>query len=142
MKRLAYCESIRFHSPHQDQAEISQTGKSIEATRERKDKLFLGLLEAACLGLQVCQPTILPHMGILSYKGKYDLNKHLEAKNQQGRYYQRIFQLPNPLLLEQIILQKGRIIHDKEELVIDIEKKISSLKLGGDKILPQEGRRR
>ena len=80
-------------------------------------------------------------MGILSHKGKYDSNKHLEAKNPQGRYYQRIFQLSNPLLHGEIILQKGRIILDKEEPVVNKEKKISSLKLGGDKILPQEGRR-
>ena len=80
-------------------------------------------------------------MGILSHKGKYDSNKRLEAKNPQGRYYQLIFQLLNPLLQGEIILQKGRIILDKEELVVDKEKKISSLKLGGDKILPQEGRR-
>ena len=33
------------------------------------------------------------------------------------------------------------MILDKEELVVDKEKKISSLKLGGDKILPGEGRR-
>ena len=38
-------------------------------------------------------------------------------------------------------MEKGKIIHDKEELVYDKENKISSLKLGGDKILPQEGRR-
>ena len=58
----------------------------------------------------------------------------------QEGYYQRIFQLSNPLLLGEIILQKGKIIPDKEELVVDKEKKISSLKLGGDKIIPQEGR--
>ena len=40
-----------------------------------------------------------------------------------------------------IILEKGKIIPDKEELVVDKEKKISSLILGGDKILPQEERR-
>ena len=38
-------------------------------------------------------------------------------------------------------MQKGKIIPDKEELVVDKENKISSLKLGGDKILPQKGRR-
>ena len=66
--------------------------------------------------------------------GKFVMNKHLEDENLQNRYYQRIFQLPNPLLLEEIIL-------DKEMTVLDKEKEISSLKLGGDKILLQEGRR-
>ena len=62
-------------------------------------------------------------------------------ENPQKQYYQRIFQLPNLLLLREIILEKGKIIRDKEELVVDKEKKISSLKLGGNKILPQEGMR-
>ena len=52
------------------------------------------------------------------------MNKHLEAKNPQNRYYQRIFHLPNPLLLEEIVLDKGRIISDKEELSVDKEKQI------------------
>ena len=67
------------------------------------------------------------------------MNKHLEAENPQKQYYQQIFQLPNPSLLEEIILEKGNIISNKEELVVDKEKKISSLKLGRDKILPQKG---
>ena len=70
------------------------------------------------------------------------MNKHPEAENPQKRYYHRIFQLPNPSLIGEIILKKGKIIPDKKELVIYKEKKISSLKLGEDKILPQEGRRR
>ena len=139
------CETTQFHSPHQDQADTSQMKESIEAVRETKDKLFQGLLKAACLGLQFSQLTILPHMekpAIHSTPyGKYVMNKHLETENPQKRYYQRIFQLPNPPLLGEIILEKGKIILDKEELVVDKEKKISSLKIGGDKILPQEGRR-
>ena len=71
----------------------------------------------------------------------YVTNKHIEVENPQKRYYQRIFQLLNPSHLVEIILEKGKIILDKEELVFDKENKISSLKLGGDKILPQEGRR-
>ena len=59
------------------------------------------------------------------------MNKHLEAENPQKQYYHRIFQLSNPLLLGEIILDKGRIVPDKE-------KDISSLKLGGHKILLQE----
>ena len=35
----------------------------------------------------------------------------------------------------------GKIILGKEELVVDKKKKISSLELEEDKILPQEGRR-
>ena len=35
-------------------------------------------------------------------------------------------------------MKKGKIILDKEELVVNKEKKISYLKLEGDKILPQE----
>ena len=126
-------------------------GESIEAARESKDKLFQGLLEAARLGLQVCQPAILLHMGkptdhSTSYGnsilyGKNATNKHLEAENLKKQYYQLIFQLPNPSLLGEIILEKGKIIPEKEELVVDKENKISSLKLGGDKILSQEGRR-
>ena len=73
--------------------------------------------------------------------GKYVTNKNLEAENRQKRYYQRIFQLLSPSLLGEIILEKGKIITDKEEIVVDKEKDISSLKLRGDKILPQEGRR-
>ena len=69
------------------------------------------------------------------------MNKHPKAKNPQKRYYQRILQLSNPLLVGEIILEKKKIIFDKEELVVDTEMKISSLKLGGDKILPREGRR-
>ena len=61
-------------------------------------------------------------------------------ENLQKRYYQQIFQPLNHLLLGEIILNKGKIIPYKEELVVDKETKISSLKLGGDKILPQEGR--
>ena len=38
-------------------------------------------------------------------------------------------------------MEKGKIIYDKEELVVDKEKKIFSLKLEGDKILSQEGKR-
>ena len=64
------------------------------------------------------------------------MNKHPKAKNPQKRYYQ----LSNPLLVGEIILGKRKIIFDKEELVVDTERKISSLKLG-DKILPREGRR-
>ena len=64
------------------------------------------------------------------------MNKHLEEENPQNRYYQQIFQLLNPLLLRVIILEKGRIISDKEELVVDKERKISSPKGGGDRILP------
>ena len=56
--------------------------------------------------------------------GKYVSNEHIEAKNPQKRSYQRIYQLLNPSLI-------GEMIPDKE-------KKISSLKLRGDKILPQE----
>ena len=55
------------------------------------------------------------------------MNKHLEAENPQKQYYQRIFQFPNPLLLEEIILDKGRLIPDKEELVFDKEREISFL---------------
>ena len=68
--------------------------------------------------------------------GKHVSNKHLEAENLQGRYYQWIFKLPNLLLLVEIIMQKGKIVLDKEELAFDKEKKIPSLKLGEDKILP------
>ena len=67
------------------------------------------------------------------------MNKHLEVENTQKRYYHRIFQLSNPSLLEEIIMENGKTIFDKEELVVDKEKNISSLKLGRDKILPQEG---
>ena len=38
-------------------------------------------------------------------------------------------------------MEKGKIIPDKEELVVDKEKKIFSLKQGEDKILPREGRK-
>ena len=69
------------------------------------------------------------------------MNKHPKAENPQKRYYQRMLQLSNPLLVREIILEKRKIIFDKEELVVDTERKISSLKLGGDKILPREGRR-
>ena len=57
--------------------------------------------------------------------GKFVTNKYLEAENPQKRYYQRIFQLPNPLILREIILYKGKIIPDKEELVVDMEKHIN-----------------
>ena len=60
------------------------------------------------------------------------MNKHLEVENPQNRYYQKIFQLPNPLLLGEIIMDKGRI-------VLDMEKESSSLKLRGGKILLREG---
>ena len=53
------------------------------------------------------------------------MNKHLEVENPQNQYYQRIFQLSNPLLLGEIILDKGRIIPDKEELVFDRERELS-----------------
>ena len=81
-----------------------------------------------------------PYENSISFE-KYVANKHLKVENLQKRYYQRIFQLSNPSLLREIILENGKIISDKEEQVVDKEKKISSLKLGGDKILPQEGRR-
>ena len=61
--------------------------------------------------------------------GKYVSNKRLKAENLQGRYYQWIFQLSNSLFFGEIILKKGKKISDKEELVVDKEKKISSLKL-------------
>ena len=64
------------------------------------------------------------------------MNKNPKAENSQKRYYQRILQLSNPLLVGEIILEKRKIIFDKEELVVDTEKKISFLKLRGDKILP------
>ena len=73
--------------------------------------------------------------------GKYVSNKHLEAENPRKRYYQLIFQLPNLSLIREIILKKGKIILDKEELVVYKEKKISFLKLREEKILPQEGRK-
>ena len=69
------------------------------------------------------------------------MNKHLEVENPQKRYYLWIFHLSNLILLGEIILENGKIIPDMEELVVDKENEISSLKLGGDKILPQEGRR-
>ena len=69
------------------------------------------------------------------------MNKHPKAENPQKQYYQRMLQLSNPLLVREIILEKRKIIFDKEELVVDTERKISSLKLGGNKILPREGRR-
>ena len=47
------CETTRFYSPHQEQVDTSKMGESIEAARESKDKHFHGLLEVACLGLQV-----------------------------------------------------------------------------------------
>ena len=52
------------------------------------------------------------------------MNKHLEVENPQKRYYQLIFQFSNPLLLGEIILDKGRVIPDKKELVVDKEKHI------------------
>ena len=73
--------------------------------------------------------------------GKLVTNNHLRAENLQKRYYQQISQLRNPLLLGEIILKNGRIIPNKEELVVYKEKEISSPKLEEDKILPREGRR-
>ena len=60
--------------------------------------------------------------------GKFVMNMHLEVENSQKRYYQPIFQLPNPLLLGEIILDKIRIIHNKEELVFDKERERLFLK--------------
>ena len=53
-------------------------------------------------------------------------------ENLQKRYSKQNFQLPNPLLIEEIILDKGMIIPDKEELVYDKEREISFLKKKGD----------
>ena len=113
----------------------------MEAARESKDKLFHGLLEATRLWLQsLSTDHFTPYGNSIPY-GKYVSNKHIWAKNPQKQYYQQIYQLLNPSLLGEIILEKGKIISNKEELVVDKEKKISSLKLRGDKILPREGRR-
>ena len=59
---------------------------------------------------------------------KFVTNKYLEAENLQKRYYQLIFQLSNPLLLEEIILDKGMIIPNKEELVFDKEREVLIIK--------------
>ena len=104
------------------------------------DKLFLGLLEVARLASSPPAGHSTPYGNSIPY-GKYVSDKHLEVENLQERYYQRIFQLLNPSLYGEIILEKGKIIPYKEELIVDKEKKISSLKLGGDKILPREGMR-
>ena len=93
-------------------------GESKEAAWASKVKLFQDLLEVVHLGFQVLQLVILPHMG------KFATNKHLEVENPQKQYYQRIFQFPNLLLLGEIILNKGRIIPDMKELVVDKEKHI------------------
>ena len=118
----------------------SQTRESIEAARESMVKFFQGFLVATCLVLQVCQPAILLMWELYSIR-EVCYEQKPRSKNPQKRYYQQIFQLPKPSLLREIILEKGKIIPNKEDLVVDKEKKISSLKLGGDKILPQKGRR-
>ena len=56
--------------------------------------------------------------------GKFVTNNHLEVEIRESNIINEIFQLPNPLLLGEIILDKERIIPDKEELVFDKEKHI------------------
>ena len=93
---------------------------------------------SATLSLPIGHST--PYENSITYR-KCTLNKHIKAGNPQKRSYQRIYQLPNPSFLGEKILEKGKVIPNKEELVIDKEKKISFLKLGGDKILSREGMR-
>ena len=56
----------------------------MKAARESWDKLFHGLLEAVRLGLQVCQPAILPHMGILSHMGSMIRISTLKQKTRKS----------------------------------------------------------
>ena len=120
--------------------DTSQTG-DYRGRPRKQEQTLLGLARGSppkTSSLLIGHST--PYGNSIPY-GKYVSNKHLEVKNSQKQYYQRIFQFPNLSLLEEIILEKGKIISDKEELVVDKEKKIFSLKLGEDEILPRKGRR-